>query len=261
MAPPPPKRSKQRRPKIDAPPFDVAGLHAALIELLRIAATWEAGAEKPRADSEERMRARGEDEAFLQMIYRAVHSHTWGALLVLSDKMQLIPLDQYFVPLRKAAAAEVWRFKRGEIGEEEMIASLRAIFGEARASADEIKDLIGVSQMTDDGIVRDVGAGIKEIGGPDLVAAKLIRHLMDRAGRFTFEVEKAAREQPFGAGALLVRSRGRVVTTTGVPRYLLKCMGYPADKIEAAISVLHGPKGPPPARSERGRPTRARTRR
>ena len=261
MAPPPAKRSKPRRPKIEPPPFDVVHLRAALVELLRIAATWERGANKPRAESAEGIQVRREDEDFLSMIYRAVHAHTWGGLLVLSSKAQIIPFDQYLVPIRKAAASELWRFKRGKVDEDDLIRRLQAIFGESRAPADEIKNLIGVSQMTADGIVRDVRAGIKKNGGPESVAAKLITHFMDRAGRFTFAVEQAVREQPFGAGALLVRSHGIGVTTRAVPRYLLECMGcYSVEKIEAAITALHGPKGPPSARLEPPRRSkRART--
>jgi len=261
MAPPSPKpKPSKRRPKIEPPPFDVSGLRGALVELLRIAATWEEGAEKPRSDAEERIRARGEDEDFLRMIYAAVHGHAWGALLALSHNAQIIPYDQYLVPLRKAAAAELWRFKRREISEDDLVARLRQIIGEDRASADAIRNLIGLSEVTTDGqIVRDVREGIKGNNGPQVAAGKLITHFMGRAGRFTFAAEQAVREQPFGGGALLTRSRGAVVTSYGVPRYVLQCLGcYSEEKIEAAITALHGPKGPPDRKARAIRSKRAR---
>lgn len=97
----------------------------------------------------------------------------------------------------------------------------------------------------DGSYVRDVRAWIKAAGGPENAAAKLLTQFRDRAGRFTFAAEKAVAEQPFGAGALAVRSRGAVVTPFGIPRYVLRCLGYPEEKIEAAVTALHGLRGGP----------------
>ncbi len=259
------KRSKNRRPKVDPPPFDPTVLHWSLIELLMFAAVWERGAnprrstivkiprspEERRRSREERRLARREDEAFLRDICDRVHAHVLTRLLALAPSpggiaQQLIPYDRVLAAKQASLAAALKSFREGEIGEANLVQCICDEIGRVRVSAEEVRTLITWNERGPDGeLVASVHKWIKEKQGPRAAAALIISHFCERAGRFAFAVEKAIRDEPCGPGGLQSRSRGLGVTPRGVPRYVLQCLGYSEEKIEAAITALNGPRWPP----------------
>jgi hypothetical protein len=264
MAPRSPRKSAARRPKIPRPAFDPIALRWALVQLLCVAAAWDRepqafdevgvgrGREPEAADPAraERVRSREEDETFLRGIFDDVFQHQGGALLALSGNQQVIPFDLRLVPIRKAAADLLRRYRAGSIGEDQLVAELCETLRDGdEVTPDRMRLAISIGEWRDDSkgrldVVRNVERWIKARDGAESAASALISTFFHRAGRFTYAAERLVQGEALGAGGLLLRSRGAVVTPRGTVAYLLRCLGYSAEKIEAVRTALHGPKAP-----------------